>query len=52
MNRQPAPVKSANTAPKPEASEIDEFRQGIEDYANDLRAVLEKLRRMRGSGPN
>jgi hypothetical protein len=52
MNRQPAPVEHTNTMPKTKASEADEFRQGVEDYANDLREVLEKLRRMMGDRPN
>ena len=46
MNRKPAPVKTAKSPPVTEPSELDEFRKNVEDYVNDLREVLEKLRRM------
>jgi hypothetical protein len=39
---EPNPDKKA---PKPKSSRLEEARRVIEDYANDLREIIKKLRR-------
>jgi len=45
MNRQPSFVKHATNETKRKSAE-EELLQTVEEYANDLRETLEKLRRM------
>jgi hypothetical protein len=52
MNRQPAPVKTTNIPLITEPCELDEFRENVEDFVNNLREVLEKLSRMMEREPN
>ena len=41
---QPDEPTPANKAPKPKRSRLEEARRVIEEYANDLREIITKLR--------
>jgi hypothetical protein len=44
MNQPDEPCPGHET-PKPNPSRLEEARRVIEDYANDLREIIEKLRK-------
>jgi hypothetical protein len=51
-NVQPAPIRTAKPRPITEPCELDEFRENVEDFVNNLREVLAKLSRMMEREPN
>jgi hypothetical protein len=52
LSDEPPTAPIANPRPMTEPFELDEFRENVEDFVNNLREVLDKLSRLMRSGSN